>query len=253
MADSPYTETRPPVTPEQEAIEHLRRSLMAGRDWPTALLEAIALWTAPEETYRERHYIYFIDGEAFDWLLLAERLLDDADGPSTSPGPGLVPEDEKEALLFNGKLPPGFDESRFKEILGVDKYRGCLNYYYGVTVEEALQLATEQEVQKRYISNGIQYKIDFSEEACEIIYRAPRSVLLRQFRQEKGYPLRRSMTLSESKEFTYWLFKYRLKISDRPKTASDTRKGLEQLQRMIETVRLRADGTGWLPASTVST
>lgn len=248
MDETVHTKTKPPVTPEQEAVEHLRRSLLAGRDWPTALLEAIALWTAPEETCGERHYTYFIDGEAFDWLLLAERLLNDVEDPSTGAGQGLVPEDEKEALLFNGRLPPGFDESRFKEILGVDKYRGCLNYYYGVTVEEALQLATEQEVQKRYISNGIQYKIDFSEEACEIIYRAPRSVLLRQFRQEKGYPLRRPMTLSESKEFTYWLFKYRLKISDRPKTASDTRKGLEQLQRMMDVARFRAEAEHWLTA-----
>ena len=55
-------------SPEREAVEHLRRSLNQGRHWPTALLEAMALWTTPQETYKGRQYTYFIGGEAFDWL-----------------------------------------------------------------------------------------------------------------------------------------------------------------------------------------
>ena len=54
--------------------------------------------------------------------------------------------------------------------------------------------------------------------------------LLHQFRGERNYPLRRSSTLAEQKEFTYWLFKYRLKQCDKERVASDTKKALRYLQ-----------------------
>ena len=222
-------EQRNGPTSEPEAILHLKEGLEAGGDWPTVLLEAMALWTAPQETYDGRSYNYFIGGEAFEWLLLAERLCNAVDG--------LIPEHEKEELLFAGRFPVPFDADRFRDLLGVDKYRGYLNYYYGVTVEEALLLAAEREVQKRHLSNGNRYQEDFSEEGFVRIYWAPRSELLDQFRQEQGYSGKRSMELAESNEFTYWLFKYRLRTSDKAKTASDTRKGLDQLARMAANSR----------------
>ena len=212
------------LTPEAEALDHLRRSLRDGRDWPDCLLEAMALWTAPRETYDGRHYNYFIGGEAFEWLLLAERLCEGVDG--------LIPENEKEDLLFSGEFPAPFDRTRFIDLLGVEKYRGYLNYFYGVTVEEALQLAVEYEVQKRHLSRGNRYQDDFADEAYARLYRASKSALLKQFREDKGYPSKRSMDLNESKEFTYWLFKYRLRASDSAKIASDTVKGLRQLQQI---------------------
>ena len=211
------------------AIDHLRRAKTDGRDWPASLLEAMALWTAAQETYRRRVNTYLICGEAFDWLLLAERLIDAV--------AGLVPDDEKEDLLFSGRFPASFDVSQLKGLLGVDKYRGYLNYYYGVTVEEALQLATELELQKRDASNGVRYRDDSSEEAFSRVYGAPKSELLSRFREETGSAKRRSIGVSESKEFTYWLFKYRLQVSDKPKIASDTKKGIDQLRRMSEAWR----------------
>jgi len=201
----------------------------AGREWPTSLLEAMALWTVPTEICNGREYNYLIGGEAFDWLLLAERLCDAVDG--------FAPQLEIENLLFTGRFPPTFDSLRFRSLLGVEKYRGHLNYYYGVTVEEALQLATELEVYKRNASNGVRYVDDFSEEAFSRIYRAPKSELLRLFRQEVGSAGRDSMSVGESREFTYWLFKRRFRVSDKPKIASDTKKGLDQLRRMREAVR----------------
>ena len=210
--------------PDKAAIEHLSGALEGGREWATALLEAMALWTAPQESYRGRTYRYFIGGEAFDWLLLAERLC-------LAVG-GLVPRPEQEELLLHGRLPSAFDKSTFQDLLGVDKYRGYLNFYYGVTVEEALQLAAELEVHKRHASNGVQYRDDYADEGYAKIYRASRTDLLERFRRETGAQARRSVSLSESKEFTYWLFKLRLEVSDGAKIASDTKKGLEQLRRM---------------------
>ena len=211
-------------TASQAAIDHLRDALEAGRDWPEPLLQAMSMWTVPEESYRRRVNTYFIAGEAFDWLLLAERLIDAVKSR--------VPKSEREELLFHGRFPPHFDASRLGGLLGVDKHRGYLNYHYGVTVEEALQLTAELELQKRDVANGLTDRDDYTENAFRRLYRAPRSELLKEFRRERGSANRRSIGMAESKEFTYWLFKRRLKVSDKPRVASDTRKGLDQLRRM---------------------
>ena len=213
-----------------EVIDRLRDSLHGGSDWFDALLDSMAAWTLPEETVGGRRYRYFIAGEAFDWLLLAERLCREVRD--------LIPREPVEDLLLRGTLPDGTSPDLLGDRLGVDKRRGCLNYFYGVTVEEALQLANERDVQKRHMSNGNRYQADFSEEGFERTYRMPRETLLTRFRDEMAYPAADSMTLTEHKEFTYWLFKWRLHQSDGAKAASDTQKGLREYQRMAQaTVR----------------
>ena len=211
-----------------KTVKDMIHSLEHGCDWMEALIKAISLWTKPKETYRGRTYNYFIAGEAFDWLLLAERLCKTAGK--------LVPKSEFESLLFHGMLPLTFDKSKFRTSLGVDKYRGYLNFFYGVTVEEALLLATELEVQKQYDSNGVGYKSDYTDTAYIKIYGQSQDELLRNFHQKSNLKPKYVMKLNEHKEFTYWMFKYRLETSDKAKIASDTKKGLGQLQRMRNTL-----------------
>ena len=209
----------------RHAISHLQNALKKGSDWPTAFFEAMALWTLPVETHDGRTYRYLIGGEAFDWLVLAERLCGEVMDQ--------VPRREIENLLFAGRLPESFDIEKIQGLLGVDRYRGYLNFYYGVTVEEALQLATELEVLKRHASNGILYVPDASEQTFTRLYRESGSALLARFRLETGNTAQAdSISVSESREFTYWLFKYRLKSSDKSRIASDTRKGLQMLEHM---------------------
>jgi hypothetical protein len=204
-----------------EAIRHLEQAVIAGKHWYLALLEAIRLWTESEETYNGRHYRYLIDGEAFDWLLLAERICEAVDD--------LVPEEEKLALLFQGQPPLRLTKDRFKELIGGAKYRQYLNYFYGVTVEEALFLAVETEVRKEWRTSGYNNEHNLVNEVYQRIYGATKAILLKRFRREKSYPQLRSITLTELREFTYWLFKYRLKHCDKARVASDTKKALEQL------------------------
>ncbi|MFQ5861155.1 MAG: hypothetical protein ACE5IG_06370, partial [Dehalococcoidia bacterium] len=54
------------------------------------------------------------------------------------------------------------------------------------------------------------------------------------FCADRGYPRRErmSLTLSQMKEFTYWLFKHRVKCSEPAKVASDTRRALERLHQL---------------------
>ncbi len=209
-----------------QAIAHLKNALAQGRNWVTALLESMSLWTLAEEVYQEHHNRYLLDGEAFDWLLLAERLLAEVDG--------LVPEDEKRELLFSGDFSRSLTEEEVKSLLGPEKYSAYLNYWYGVIVEEAIIQSAKEEEQKRLHSGGISASFAITDGAFRRVYGQEREELHQQFREEKGYSESASFTATEAKEFTYWLFKYRLIHGEGERVARDTRKGILFLQKMRE-------------------
>ena len=98
-----------------EAVLHLKSAIQSGTPWQQALLEAIGLWTLPDEVYQGRTYHYMIQGEAFDWLMLAERLCAELDG--------FIPAEEKERLLFQGKMPEPVEPEAFRDLLG--RYGPC--------------------------------------------------------------------------------------------------------------------------------
>lgn len=208
----------------QEIIHGMRVQISLGDDWEEALLKAIAIWPNPESTVRKRKYRYLIAGEALDWLLLAERLcLEIKD---------LVDSQNIKDLIFYGHLPKTFKQSKFKQILGGQKYSAYMNYFYGVTVEEALQLSVENELFKQLMSNGKLYKVDVSDDVYLRLYGSPLKKLLETFRTQVGTRHKSQLTLYENKEFTYWLFKLRINNSDKARTASDTVRGLQQLSSM---------------------
>ena len=222
-----------------EAVLHLKSALRSGAPWYQALLEAIALWTLPQETYHQRHYQYLIEGEALDWLLLAERLCAELDGP--------IPRRAQELLLFHGLLPEEVSPDMFRDLIGPTKHRAYLNYWYGVVVEEALQLAVEEEVRKRHRSGGYPDSEDFVEEAFTLLYADTRTTLLDRFcRESQLLPVAPpeedgpgdgpDLSLADLKGFTYWLFKRRFNQWDPARVASDTRKGIRRL-RLLEQTR----------------
>ena len=208
-------------TADNRAITHLKQEIAAGKNWYLALLEAIGLWTGAEENYKGRRYRYLIDGEAFDWLLLAERLCREVDS--------LLPEEERNALLFHGQPPVKLSAERFKKLIGGGKYHQHLNYFYGVTVEEALIQAVQEEIRKEKRISGYAGEENLANEAYRRIYGATKAILLKRFRRQKRYPQLKSTSLAELKEFSYWLFKYRLNQCDKVRVASDTKKALERL------------------------
>jgi len=219
--DNQLTASQTTPTVDNVAISHLKQAIAGGEHWYIALLEAIALWTSAEENYKGRHYRYLIDGEAFDWLLLAERLCREVES--------LLPEAEKLALLFHGQPPMKMSAERFKKLISGGKYHQYLNYFYGVTVEEALLRAVEEEIRKEKRISGYASEENLANEAYRRIYGATRAILLKRFRREKRYPQLKSTSLAELKEFSYWLFKYRLQQCDKARVASDTKKALERL------------------------
>jgi hypothetical protein len=216
---------QPTSSNNTEAIKHLEQAILSGQHWYIALLEAIGLWTKNEETINGRHYQYLIDGQAFDWLLLAERLCQEVDD--------LLPEEEKIALLFHGRPPVDLSSSKFKALIGSVKYRQYLNYFYGITVEESLLLAVQEEVRKEKRTLGYHKEHNLTDQVYQRVYGTTRASLLQRFRRDKGYPRLRSISLTELKEFSYWLFKYRLKHCDKARVASDTKKALERLPATV--------------------
>ncbi|MFC1909773.1 hypothetical protein ACFLXC_00555 [Chloroflexota bacterium] len=209
-----------------EVIEYLNREVKSGKHWYLALLEAVGMWTVPEEVVDGRFYRYLLDGEALDWLLVAERLC--------SSLKGLVPGDEEHNLIFYGVPPIALSAEKLRELLGAEKFRQHLNYYYGVVVEEALIQAVREEVRKSRWSLGFVNEPDYTNEVFRLIYETTRAALLNRFRREKKYPQLKSISYSELKEFTYWLFKLRLKECDKARVASDTKKAVEWLRGQNE-------------------
>jgi hypothetical protein len=209
-----------------QAIRHLREAVASGRHWYISVLESIKLWNSKEEDYKGRHLKYLIDNEAFDWLLLAERLSEEIRD--------YIPEQERMALLFSDKPPVSLSKEDFKKIIGAAKYKAYLNFTYGVLVEEALILAVVEEVRKEKRSLGSNNDNGVTDKAFNRIYGAGEQELLQNFLKEKHYYGKTRMSLSDMKEFHYWLFKYRLKRSEKPKIASDTRKALVYLQHIME-------------------
>jgi hypothetical protein len=211
---------------DTQAIQGLKSAIAEGKNWYVAMLEAIRLWSAPEEDYDGRHYQYVVDNEAFDWLVLTERLCEELDG--------LIPEEERANLLFFGIPPIELSKDEFKDIIGDFKYQAHLNYFYGILVEKFLILAVTEEIRKKKRVLGLNDDNGVTDEAYQHIYGATQFALLRQFRKERHYPQLGSTRVSELNEFTYWLFKYRIKTRDKSCVASDTKKALTKLHEILD-------------------
>lgn len=222
-------------TEAEQMLKEMQSKVASGTHWYLAILETIGKWKQAEEEVGRNLYRYLIGGEAFDWLLLAARLSREIDG--------VVPEEEKEGLLFGGREPVSISSSDFKNLLGPSKYKAYLNYYYGIEVEEALIGAVEEEVRKEKKSLGFlepdEEKI--TDEAFRRLYKKGFEALLDEFRQEKGFPEKTTLWLYEWKEFVYGLFLLRLRLSDKARCASDTKKALIQIQKQRSGSQHRKD------------
>jgi hypothetical protein len=241
-------------TQARRIIAELKRSVAAGEThWFFALMQAVREWPLAQEQVGEREYRYLVGGEAFDWLLLAERLCDEIEG--------LIPDEEREALLFRNRLPEEVDENDVERLLGA-KHRAHLNYVYGVRVEEALQLAVADEVHKERYASRLWENGHGDDEVCHRLYGATRRELFAEFREasnksapkktanrarsdgskervvngshaeDNGQGIGEEVSLADLTEFTYWLFRRRVTGSEPARVASDTRKGVAMLQRL---------------------
>lgn len=221
-------------TEVREIIQDMRAAVASSETpWFLALTEAVRRWPLPFERVGDRDYRYLIGGEAFDWLLLAERLLDELDG--------LVPEDEADALIYREKPPLDLTEADFQQLLGA-KYKPHLNFVYGVRTEAALLVAVGEEVRKEQTASRIWDRNGHvDDQVFTRIYSRERDDLLAEFRTAMEVTDDEWMSLADLSEWHYWLFQYRVKFCDPAKVASDTRKGLALLQKLELAALRRAE------------
>lgn len=229
MTQAPLTGGPITAIDSSAIITEVRHKIESGENWFIALLAGIGRWEAPEEDFRGEHYQYLIGGEAFDWLLLAERILSEING--------LIPPAEKEALLFKGLAPIQLSAREFRELIGITKYRAYLNYLYGVIVEDALQMAVEDEVRKDSVSRGTLNDNQIFWRAFERIYGKSWEAMLALYTSADKIKNVDSMSINERKAYIYWLFKYRFLNADKARVASDTKKGLNYLNRALQSQR----------------
>lgn len=203
----------------------------SGDNWKLVVLETIAKWPLASENIADERLDYLIGGEAFDWRLLAHRLLSNCGSK--------IDDDVWREWLSDPVLFAGFEEPEFMRAVGVDKFRAHLSYFYGVTVEQSLLAAVEEEITHRRVAAGRQLSDNSLELAYETLYGNTRDQLWEVFRLEagakaarEGWRHRDEHSLGAEDAFTYWLFKLRMERSDPAKIASDTRKGLSKLERM---------------------
>ncbi|MDA1279019.1 MAG: hypothetical protein O3B95_03130 [Chloroflexi bacterium] len=231
------------IAEAKAAVARLKSQIpQAGDGWKITVLEAIADWPLANETINGERFDYLIGGEAFNWRLLAGRLLEEC-GSS-------IPEEVLTDWLSDPVLFGGLDEPEFMRAVGVDKFRAHLSYFYGVTVEQSLLVSVEDEIIHWRVASGRQLNDRSLEAAYERLYGSTRDQLWEVFKLEsgvgsarEGWRHRDEHSLGTEDAFTYWLFKLRLERSDPAKIASDTRKGLARLELMrqndIRRIQLR--------------
>lgn len=205
------------------AVRAFAEALVEGKHWYGALLGAVHLWSRDEECYGGRYFRYMVAGEALDLLLVMERISWDFRH--------LLPRDEYDAFFFYARPPYTYTDREFAHLLGVEKYRSYLNYFYGVTVEEALLHAVEDEILKA-TNYGLTRDNRDPESPYTRLYGKKERELLQEFSTDRERAVNGVMTLTDWKEFLYWLFKQRVANSLPERLASDSRKGIDTLRML---------------------
>ncbi|MBM4435945.1 MAG: hypothetical protein FJ029_01655 [Actinobacteria bacterium] len=211
---------RGPLDAPRDPGARFRAELDLGAHWYRAALRATREWSCPAEVFRRRRLHYVIGGEAFDLLLAIERLA--AEAP-----PGAVSASELHRLLVQGLPPLQIPVAEFAVALGTVTYKAYLNYFYGVTVEEALLHAVELETDKAHALDAA-----VTDAAYVRVYDAELAALLTEFTAARGRSTLVRLNWNDAKEFTYWLFRRRLRAQPPARIASDTKKALDHLRRL---------------------
>ena len=231
------TATDESVNDPVEVLEQLSASTDASPyAWRDHIFEALGQWRLPREEIDGEEHVYFIAGEAFNWRRLAERLAWHI---------GLqLPEDEEERMrlwIEDDHMFGGLEELAFRRVLGHDKWRAFLNYFYGVTLERCLVVHAGSRIAKASFTKGRRANDDLLDEAYDALYGESEGELWQRFLGESDLTVNSaaSRTLAQDDEFTYWLFKRRIGTTYQTHIAHEVKHGLDALERIAEADRRR--------------
>ncbi len=220
----------------QRLLLKLRREVSANpSDWKLSVLNIVAEWPIASESVNGEQFQYIVGGEAFNWKRLAERLILNLESSEiTNPA-----RSEMWEWLHSDHVFGGFEEGLFRRTLGIDRWRGHLNYFYGVHLEQCLFTAIQNRIHRRRFARGMPLTDDSADEAYEGLYYDEESVLWQKFLDEvvpDNAPIEsddcRSLSLDD--EFTYWLFKRRIDSTHPAQVAYETQRGLQMMAEISE-------------------
>ena len=189
-------------------IKELKSKIENGIHWEIAIIDCISEWNIYEEFYRGYKYKYWINNEAFDWMTLTERL-----GSAIK---SYIHKKKYQELIFTGLLPNKSSYEYMIKIISRNKLSQMRNFYYGIIIEDLIYIQKSQQYLKKSLDNTNTY------DGYEEIYGKNLNFLFKQFAKDVKYAKKNTINLYTYKEFIYWLFKYRIKNSDKTKVASDT-------------------------------
>ena len=189
-------------------IQELKSKIENGINWEKAVVDCISNWDIREEFYRGYKYKYWINNEAFDWMTLTERL-----GSAIK---SYLNKKKYHELIFTGLLPNKSSYDYMKKVISKNKLSQMRNFYYGIIIEDLIYIQKSQQFLKTSIYTTNKY------DGYEEIYGKNINLLFQQFAKNIKFTKQTRINLYTYKEFIYWLFKFRIKNSDKTRVASDT-------------------------------
>jgi hypothetical protein len=132
-------------------------------------------------------------------------------------------------LILKSSLDDIESYSYLKTKISKTKLSQMRNYYYGIIIENFIYHYKLIQYQK----NTLDY-IKQEESFYEEIYGKKLNLLYDQFISQAQITNRHKLNIHEYKKFCYWLFKYRIKNSDKAKMASETNLALNNAQKNLD-------------------
>ena len=200
-------------------IQELKSKIENGINWEKAVVDCISDWDISEEFYRGYKYKYWINNEAFDWMSLTERL-----GSAIK---SYLNKKKYHELIFTGLLPSKSSYEYMKKVISKNKLSQMRNFYYGIIIEDLIYIQKSQQYLKNSIYTTNKY------DGYEEIYGKNINLLFQQFAKNTKFTNQTKINLYTYKEFIYWLFKFRIKNSDKTKVASDTNLSIKLAKNIL--------------------
>ena len=113
------------------------------------------------------------------------------------------------------------------ETISRNKLSQMRNFYYGIIIEDLIYVQKSQQYLKKSIYNTNTY------DGYEEIYGSNINLLFNQFAKNLKFIKKNTINLYTYKEFIYWLFKYRIRNSDKTKVASDTNLSIKLAKNIL--------------------
>ena len=206
----------------QKNINELNNNFDSNESLINTFLKIIGQWPLKSEIIKNIEYQYWINDEAFNWYLLASRII-----ASVKHQQNIKKLDHFLSTVY---FLPGSDQRIIINLFPPDNYRAHLNFIYGDILEEVIICFNEIEKNKDVLN---QFNLADSINSVYLdLYGISYTEFIRLYEFETKTKLDQFDTLYSYYNFLYWSWKYRLKKSTPEKIAHDSQSGINFLMNL---------------------